>query len=483
MRRHPGSATLEAWFDGEPVGDVAGHVASCSRCFTRVEQLSLIRAAVRTDAGFGFAPAAVDHADDPVPVLAGSFAPVRSRPRTGVLVGLPAVVLLVAGALVGVQSVRGHVHGTLSSSSRGQQQAASGGRATDAAGTHSTNGTAAAASSHSGTSASGAAAAGHSGTTPGAGTLAGPLAGTVLRLGIVVPTVGSEAGVGAQMLSAAQAAVNDVNGSGGVDGALVQLTSASAEDPAAVAAMEGAVDALVGGSGVDAPGTVPWIVPADPWQGGASVVSAELSPLAAGQWLGRALAARGLSGTVGIVQGTGPDTAMATGIASVVPSVVQSAPSDTSCLSALSTLEAEGVSAVAVAGDATLAASCLSGMGALSWTPASGILVPPSSAYSGLPTATMPVYTVLGFPWPSSGSVAVSQFRQAVPGTTSYQALVTYAAVELAAQVARSDAGHLTMKVLSGGTWRGALYDYSGTVNAGEQLVTLSPQGWVPAAG
>ena len=111
------------------------------------------------------------------------------------------------------------------------------------------------------------------------------------------------------------------------------------------------------------------------------------------------------------------------------------------------------------------------------------MLVAPSAAYEGgggfelVPTTTL--YTVLGLPWPDGASSGAARFRSAVPGDTSYRALVSYAAVELAVQAARD--GTLTMALLSGGAWRNDLYDFSGLQNVGAAIVASTSGDWSPA--
>jgi len=104
----------------------------------------------------------------------------------------------------------------------------------------------------------------------------------------------------------------------------------------------------------------------------------------------------------------------------------------------------------------------------------------PSAAYrdtseaSAVPGAT----TVLGLPWPTSAAPGSARFRAVVPGVSSYRAMVSFAATELAVAVARA-AGSVTPAAVAGGTWRSDLFDYTGTANAGAQSVVTSPVGWV----
>jgi hypothetical protein len=483
---------LETWFDGESTEALAWHLATCSSCFRYVDKLSRVRAAVRQ--GMAATPGTTaEGAALGGTGAGGTGADLRSRlpqvpshhpsRRALTLAAVPVVLLLAAGLVVGVD--RGAVRGTLSAlsgggastTSAGGRAAADGGSATR--GTDATNGTTA--SAPSGTT--GSTDAGRSGTGGTNGTKsAGSIVG--LRLAVVVPTQGPGASDGSAITQAAEKAVAEANASGGVNGGSVQLTVVPAENSAAVAGLAGHVDALVGGFGAVMPLDVQWILPADPWAAGADVVSTELSPEAAGARLGQDLLQRGATGTVGVVEGAGPDAALASGLASAVPVSVVQAPTSDTCLPELAALQAQGVAAVAVAGPPSLAAACVSAVNAGPWSPPGGILLAPSAAYAGISSAGVGAgpgtFTVLGLPWPASPSVGAARFRADLPGLSSYRALVSYAAVELAVDVARTT-GSLSTASMTGHTWRNDLYDYSGTANAGAAVVEESAGGWVNA--
>ncbi|MHB8328432.1 MAG: ABC transporter substrate-binding protein [Acidimicrobiales bacterium] len=492
---------LETWFDGEAPEGLAWHLAACAACFRHVDRLSRVRTAVRQD----FAPASLRETES-VPGAAlggvglggnGPSGPLRTpaaRDASSVptgpqrlrsLVVVPVILLLVAGAIVGVGESR--VHGTLSASRGPGTPNAAGAGVTgeQAAGT----GTGADQSSGGpGPGSAGSAtgtASGRGGSSAGVadGRLPGALG--ALSLGVVVPTQGTGAADGTEIAQAVRQAVKEANAAGGVGGAPVQLTLVAAEDPSAVAALAGHVSAMVGGFGAAAPVGTSWILPADPWASGPQVVAAELSPRDAGARLGSDLVSRGQSGTVGVIQGDGPDAALAAGLAEKVPITTVQAPSSGTCVPAVTQLEQRGVVAVAVAGSPSVATSCVSALGALSWQPPGGVLLAPSAAYSGAasPGLAPPgtdVYTVLGLPWPESSSPGAERFRAALPGVTSYRALVSYAAVELAVDVARAT-GNATVASVAGGTWHNDLFDFDGTTNAGAQVVQESSGGWVAA--
>jgi hypothetical protein len=485
LRRHPSHLELEAWFDGESPESLGWHISSCTRCLAHVERLSKVRAVfIAAPVPVGATVGKSDAIRAPAVAGADGVARVRYRP----LVAATAVVVAL-GALAGLGE--GPLHGALftnASSSRAGAQGHAG---------HARNG------SVTGTTAPGSSSGGHgsaaatsgalgsaggtrttpSGSAPGASVLA------PLRLAVIVPTTGTAAAEGAQVAEAVQKAVAEADAAGGVHGAPVRLTVVPAEDAAAIAALPGHVDAVVGGFGAAPPPGVPWLLPADPalGQGQGSVVAAEPSQAATGAHLADDLVQRGYSGTVGVVNGGGPDAALADGIAGVLPISQVPVSAGQSCVPAVQSLTAPGATkivALAVAGPPSMAASCLSALAALSavqWPPG-GILVAPSAAYDGANDTAVAhnVTTVLGLPWPTSSSAGATRFRAVVPGVSSYRALVSFAATEMAVEVAR-DTGTLTMAALSSGTWRSDLIDYAGISNDAEQVVVDGTNGW--AAG
>jgi len=135
-----------------------------------------------------------------------------------------------------------------------------------------------------------------------------------------------------------------------------------------------------------------------------------------------------------------------------------------------------------VAGPASLAGSCVDDLAAMPWQPPGGVLLAPSAVYAGVPASLAggPVYSVLGLPWPTSQSPGAARFRSAVPGVRSYRALVSFAAAELAIQVARTT-GSLRLAEIGWGIWSTDLYDFAGIQNAGAQVVEDGAGTWVSA--
>jgi hypothetical protein len=478
---------LEAWFDGEvPVDavppDFSWHLSECPTCFRHLETLSRLRVGIRRAEGVSLAPDLT--ASERPADLATLPAPERRFSRA--LVAVPLAVVLLAAAVLGMSQVR--LHDRLSADrGAGTDANSSGPDASASTASPVGRGPESGAASPPGSPRNGpAGSALATSGAPGGAANGVPLGGSsaVLKLAVIVPTQGAAAAEGVEVADAVRQAVAEANTSGGVGGAAVQLAIVPAEDSAAVAALAATATAVVGGFGSAPATTVPWILPADPWVTGAGVVAAELTPAEAGARLGQDLLRRGDTGVVGVVVGSGPDTGLETGLAQEVPVAAVSASSAGTCLPALSSLEAQGVQAVAVAGSPALATSCASAFGSLAWAPPGGILLAPSAAYAGVTSAGVvpgtSVYTVLGLPWPESSNPGAARFRSEVPGVSSYRALVSFAAVELAVQVARST-GSLTLARMASGSWQSDLYDFAGTANVGAEVVQQSAGNWVSA--
>ncbi|MDE3085757.1 MAG: hypothetical protein KGJ77_03235 [Acidobacteriota bacterium] len=493
-RRHPSRVQLAAWFDGEAPEGLGWHLVGCASCFAHLRTLAGIRAALRAHAvaaALSTAPGALPPRRGPGP--AGGPDPSRPRPsrpagvavphrwrRAGALAAVPAVLVLLACLLVaGV--VPSPLHSTLSSVAT--HPGASGhalGAPGASAGAGTTGPAPPGATAANGTGAPSTGSPGGPGAPPGQPGRPGGLNGP-LRLALVVPTRGAGATEGREVTEAVQKAVALADAAGGVGGAPVALTVVAAEDPAGVSALSGRVDAVIGGFGAQVPGSVPWVLPADPSASGDDAVPAELSPAETGTRLGEDLVRRGVTGTVGVVVGSGPDAALAQGLAGVVPVSTVDVSSGDDCLPALSALEGH-VTAVAVAGPPDLAGACVAALALMAWQPSGGLLLAPSAVYAGVPAtlAAGPVLSVLGLPWPTAPSAGAATFRSAVPGVRSYRALVSFAAAELAVQVARTT-GALGLADVGRGIWSTDLYDFAGFQNAGAQVVEDSAGSWVTA--
>lgn len=466
IARHPNKLALGAWFDGEGPDNVGSHVARCGRCRRRVADLARVRSWLRAQPFVAMA----DEADEP------SSSGRAWRP-----------VLVAASLLVAYLAVPGFA-GRDSGRSSGPLNALAGDSVDRSV-------------SPSSTAAGGdpAASADVSPPPPAAAT-PGPASNgglsrsaqnsvarlrtwnAPLRLGLVVPTIGPLAREGAEVREVVQRRVQAANTSGGVAGVPIELVVVPAEDRAAIEAMADTVKAIVGGFGAEVITSTPWLFPADPLVTGPNVVPAEASPRAAGAQLASDLRAEGLAGLVGVVVGTGPDAAMANGLATKANVTTVLARKDTNCLTEVAALRRAGAMVLAVAGDSDLAVSCVRAAARSSiWQPRLGPLVPPSAAYAGiaaLPEATG-LRTVLALPWPTSSAPGAARFR-ATTASQSYRALVSYAATELAIDVARQT-GTVSLVSMSGRSWNSDLLKLDGVTNLAGTVVSALLGTWLPA--
>lgn len=469
LRAHPGKLELGAWFDGEGPDRVGSHVMGCRRCQRHVSELSRLRSWLRAQpfvamgdddevpdapGGRGRRPAALvaallaaflvvaDRSDAPRQLTASAprttttiAAAVESPPSTTVVVDTPAEVPAPAPTPATV-APRPQPPTTSGSSSVSEQALA---RAREP---------------------------GHP---------------EPLRLGLVVPTRGTMAAEGAEIAEVVRQRVAAANAGGGVAGLPVELEVVSADDPAAVAAMVKRVTVLVGGFGVPAPLGVPWLLPADPAIEGLNVIPAESPARAAGIQLGALLRRQGLNGTVGVILGAGPDGALAGGLASKTPTTTVTAQESGDCSAEVASLARSGAVAMAVAGNPDLAAKCMRAAFRSAWRPTFGTILAPSAAYAGLQAMpeALGARTVLGLPWPTSTAPGAARFRSTTE-SLSYRALVSYAATELAIDVARQQGG-VSLDSVADGIWRNDLIDLSGLTSRVNLLVVAFLGTWLIA--
>ena len=453
LRAHPGKLELGAWFDGEGRDRVGAHVLRCARCQRHVSELSRLRSWLRAQ------PFVAMGDDDTV-------AQVERPPSRG---KRPALVVAVLMALFFVVAERSDVP---------RQLTAVAPRATTTVAPPvvepATTTTAPAAPAEPLPDVSAPASAG----APGASTPAAPDASSVseqalarsrqpaapnpLRLGLIVPTKGTMASEGAEVTEVVRQRVAAANAAGGVAGLPVQLDVAAAEDPAAVAALAKRVTVLVGGFGVAAPEGTPWLLPADPAIAGASVIPAESPARAAGVQLGAMLRRQGITGPVGVIVGSGADAALGAGLATKTPTISVTAQESGNCVAEIQSLARSGAAAMAIAGSPDLAAKCMRAAFRSAWRPIFGIVLAPSAAYAGLQAMPEAIgaRTVLGLPWPTSTAPGAARFR-ATTSSQSYRALVSYAATELAIDVARQQ-GMVSLESVQAGLWRNDLIDLAG---------------------
>lgn len=471
LRHHPSGVELGAWFDDEGAERIGVHVTRCRRCQRRVSDIARVRAWVRASP---FVAMGEPSASSPPP---------RARRKVVAV----AVAVLVVFALVLPEEhdrafpPRGASTEVAGGGGQGAETAAGepsvvleGGQlgGVDGLGPDPIGGS------------GGAATPPDVGRDPGRVPVGGSRfrAGRPLRLGLIVPTSGFAAMEGEEVRTVVSRPIAAANAAGGVGGFPVELVVVAAEDRAAVASLPRRVDALVGGFGLGAaPVGVPWLLPADPTIAGPEVLAAEASPRTAGVQLATLLEREGIDGPVGVVLGSAPDAALAAGLASKVVIATVPAARTGNCDGEVASLQSAGAVALAVAAEPEVAARCLQAAARAAWRPRFGVLVPPSAAYARLDVLPYAAgaRTVLGLPWPTSPVPGTARFR-AGTHSLSYRALVSFAAAELAIDVARRH-GALSMASITAGTWRTDLVDLVGTTNRSQSVVAAAPQAWLPA--
>ena len=472
LRPHPRRVELGAWFDGEGRDRVGSHVARCHRCQRQVAEFSRIRAWLRAQPFV----AMTDHTDAPAPARRAW------RPVAVALVVLAGFLLAPRGGGDGTTAPDGVALGPSSpAAGEGAVVGTDGEPGAPEEGAASEVAQATGAVTATTAAPAGPASAPEAPSVPSLSPGATPVPAGPLRLGLVVPTRGPEAVEGEAVERIVRQRVVAANTAGGVAGFPVELLVAAAEDASAVEALGRRVDALVGGFGADPPPGVPWLLPADPAIAGPGVVSAEAAPRAAGAQLAQMLRRNGLRGPIGVVVGPGADAALAGGLAGGAATTAVAARAGTTCGPELQTLAAAGATALAVAGDPDLAVRCLKALTRSTWRPFYGTVLAPSAAYAGVEKVpeALGAKTVLSLPWPTSILPGAARFRASTE-STSYRALVSYAATELAIDVARQ-AGDLSLASIAAGAWRSDLLDLVGLSSRMPILVTAFLGTWLPS--
>lgn len=466
ITRHPHKLAIAAWFDGEGSESVGAHVARCNRCRRHAADLARVRSWLRAQP---FVAMTEDAADEPT----------RSRHRWR---PVTVAALLLFAYLVAPNRGDGNLDRSPRSplGALGDRRS---GSSNPPASTSEDPAGGAAAPLESGLPGP---AAGSVGTVGPAGAQASERGvarrtsqSAPLLLGLVIPTSGPLAREGVEVRDVVQRRVQAANNSGGVAGVPVELIVAAVEDRAAIDAMAGTVDAIVGGFGTDITTATPWIFPADPLVSGTNVVPAEASARVVGAQLAEDLRDELPFGLVGVVVGSGPDAALAAGLASKTSVTTVVAKKSTSCDTEIAALRRSGAMTLAVAGDTDLAVSCIRAASRTPWQPRLGPLVPPSAAYAGiasLPEATG-ARTVLALPWPTSSAPGAARFR-ANTVSQSYRALVSYAATELAIDVARQT-GTVSLASMAERGWHSDLVEVDGVTNRVGSLASALFGAWI----
>lgn len=471
LRPHPRKQDLGAWFDGEGGDRVGAHVLGCNRCQRYVSELSRLRSWLRAQPFVSMTTP--PPAEEPVTV--GAARPVRGKGAVVLVASLVSAFALVADRAEPPVPLQASAPPTTVAPTTAAPSSTVAETPADLDVDVTTGARQAL-----------AAPAPPPSTAPDVTTEAGQPLGRAasagpLRLGLIVPTSGTMAAEGRDVADVVRQRVAAANAAGGVGGLPVQLETASAEDADAVAALVQRVDALVGGFGVAPPEGTPWLLPADPGIAGPSVVPAEMTARLAGVQLASALRRQGLNGVVGIVVGSGPDAGLASGLASRVTTTSVTAQETGNCAPEVAALRRAGAVALAVAGSPELAAKCLRAAFASVWFPTYGTVLAPSAAYAGIQSMpeALGARTILGLPWPTSTAPGAARFR-ATTESTSYRALVSYAATELAIDVARQQ-GTLSLGSVEAGSWRTDLLDLTGLSNRMTSLVWAFLGTWLIA--
>ena len=497
-RRHPSPLELGAYFDGEAIEGVSEHVAHCRKCRESLDELRGVRCAVRgeLDLTDGSARKRARWTVALIPVAASvALLLAVSAPPGGLPVtrvenadqATPAAPpLFTAPQVSDVTSPTLAVdgNGTAPGSARAAASSRSGASVADSgapsqeasqvdAGAESaTTPGAPSEKNTTGRSTSVAAAA-----APGR---SGPSGGGPLRLGVPVPTRGSLAGEGAEVLRAVRAVVERSNETGGVGGRRVELVAVPTDDAAARSDALSRVQALVGGFAIEAPPGMPWIMPADVGLTGPDVAAAELAAEQAGAALAADLTARGSRGTVAAVVSPGPDAGLVTGLAKSLLVHSVEAGEKTSCDQEMTALRKRDVMALALAVPPDLARRCAAAAARVGWRPAGGLLLAPSAVYAHLERdlVTQGARSAVALATPNADDSGSSRFRRSAPGCDSYRSLVSFAAAELAVGAAGASNGVLTMSGLRDKRWHSDLYDVEGGRHTTSRVVSVRWGRW-----
>jgi len=308
-------------------------------------------------------------------------------------------------------------------------------------------------------------------------------AGGPLRLGVPVPTRGSLAGEGAEVLRAVRAVVERTNETGGVVGRRVEVVPVPTDDSPARADALSTVEALVGGFAIDAPSGMPWIMPADVGLTGPDVAAVELAAEGAGETLAADLVARGHRGTVAAVVAPGPDAGLVTGLAKSLLVHSVEAGHKTSCGQEMAALRKRDVVALALAVPPDVARRCAAAAARMGWRPAGGLLLAPSAVYAHLERdlVTQGARSAVALTPPNGDDSGSSRFRRSAPGCDSYRSLVSFAAAELALGAAGASNGVVSLSGLRDRRWQSDLYDVDGGQHTTSHVVSVRWGRWSSA--
>jgi hypothetical protein len=502
-RRHPSPLELGAYFDGEPIEGVSGHVARCRKCRESLDELTGVRCAVRGELDLTDGSArrrarwtvALIPVAAAVALLLAVAAPPGGLPVTRVENAEQAALAPAPPRFEPIEApaatappaapveVDAGPSAPLAAGRAGSGPTAAPNTAVPVAEPASGASSAAGAKTRAATGRSTSSAAPAPGPAGGRGA---PVHAGPLRLGVPVPTRGVSSGEGDEVLRAVRAVVNRANDAGGAAGRPVEVIAVPIDRDDRRAEALGRVDALVGGFAFDAPAGMPWVMPADVVTTGADVAAGELAAEQAGAALGADLSARSSErpAMIGAIVGSGPDAGLATGLAKAVPVQQVSAGGDSSCDQEVVALRKRDVAALALAVPPDLARRCAASAARMGWRPSGGLLLAPSAVYAHLERdlVAQGARSAVALSAPDGDDPGTVRFRRSCPGCDSHRSLMSFAAAELVLSTAGTTNGVLTMPALRDRRWQSDLYDVSGGQHTTSHVVGIRFGRWANAS-
>jgi hypothetical protein len=477
-----------AWHDGEHDDPtIVQHLESCDRCWSAAHELAAVDRVVRASGG------ATTSANATSPRVPGAQKAARTN-RTAPLqkAGILAVVALVVGVLAvpaipaSVDLSRATLAGMLRAASPNHAPADAKRAAAPKPATAPNN--VAAARSQTAAPRPGASARPQpaSGAQQAAIAQQSPVITKALRIGVPVPDgVRAESDDALQVIRAVRAAVDAANANGGVAARPVTLDIVDA----ATVATGAPYDVLVGGIASTAatgevivPGDKPWILPADPRVSGSSVLVAEPDAADAGRAVSATLTIAPTA-PIAVLDDSGASSAFGRQVALTRrgPVATVAVPVGQTCDSSISSARKQQSAALVFALEDAQLRRCLDALARAAWMPSGGVLLPSYAAFSA-PDVPFGVRgaAALPLPWSSWNDPGVTRFRTVSGGATSYRALVSFAATELAIAIARENAGHVDLSRVASHPWRSDLFSFDGTRNIGLRPAQRTLGGWSP---
>ena len=490
--RHPSDVSLMAWHDGELEGDeaapITAHIEGCERCWTRAADFAAVDRVVSKASLLG----AFQAAD--VPAFA-SPAP-RSPSRVGRVMASAVVAVLVVATAVTLDLPRSRpvqaIRAAISSPERDADSAPPA-KTTAREAALAADGPArvpaappAQASAHVGADEMGSASVDASAVQGAGGSRTGvvpvprvPVRTEPLRMALPLPLTTGELGERQEIIDAVDAVVDAANASGGVAGLPVRFDVVR---PDRLDDTSDRYEVVVGGvtsfGAAASSSTVPWVLPAVASTGEGPLIPPTPAPASAAAALVATLPA---DASVAIIDGDVAEKPFADAITAALGARAKRVALDgrTGCAPELRNAARMGASALVLAMRPSYAHDCLDALGGVTWNVSGGVIVPASMAFEP-PTRShakrASIRIALGLPWPTWDDPASARFRQAAR-STSYRAMVSFAAAELAILAARRSAGPLTYGAVAGDTDTDALALRGGTL-ARLHVAEAAAGGW-----